>query len=551
MNIASYLPIRAASTPDITAVYYPKNGRFPVPYSKISYGELNRLSDRYAWGLKEIGIQKGDRLLLMVRPGIEFVALTFAILKLGAIAVLIDPGIGMNYLKKCIRDVKPDGFIGVPEAHLLKWIWPSSFKTVKHLFIVEEEGIFQKILAVLLKGSKLSSFRERNSPFSMADLNPNEPAAIIFTTGSTGPPKGVVYEHGMFAAQIEILRSTFHIREGEIDMPTFPLFALFSATMGTSCVIPDMDPTRPAHVDPRKIVQAIEDHKVTCAFGSPALWNRLTLYCLEKNIQFPTVKRILIAGAPVPPALLERFQKILSPDAEVYTPYGATEALPVTCVGSREILAETAALTGQGKGICVGRPLSSLELRIIIISDNPIPVWEKGLELSPNTIGEIVVKGPMVTRRYDQNERETALAKIKDTDGSFWHRMGDVGYLDSVGRLWFCGRKAHRVVTPQKTYFSIPCESIFNQHPAVFRSALVGVNQKPVIIIEPLDKKIVDNPKRKERLRQELLTLAKAHPLTEEISDILFHARFPVDIRHNSKIIREKLALWAKNLKES
>lgn len=538
MNIASYLQIRAASTPDITAVYFHD--------SKISYRELNRLSDRYAWGLKGIGIQKGDRLLLMIRPGIEFVALAFATLKLGAIAVLIDPGIGMNHLKKCIRDVKPDGFIGVPEAHLLKWIWPSSFKTVKYFFIVEEEGIFKKILTAFLKGSKLSSFKEREDSFSMAELGPNEPAAIIFTTGSTGPPKGVIYEHRMFAAQIEMLRSTFNIREGEIDMPTFPLFALFSVAMGTSCVIPDMDPTRPAQVDPRKIVEAIENHKVTYTFGSPALWNRVTLYCLEKNIQFPTVKRILIAGAPVPPALLERFQKILSPDAEVYTPYGATEALPVTCIGSREIAAETAALTREGKGICVGRPLSSLDVRIITIRDEPIPVWEKGLELAPNTIGEIVVKGPMVTRCYDQNEKETALAKIRDTDGSLWHRMGDVGYFDSLGRLWFCGRKAHRVVTPQKTYFSILCESIFNQHPAVFRSALVGVNQKPVIIIEPVDKKTVADPTEKERLRQELLTAAQHHPLTEEIRDILFHARFPVDIRHNSKIIREKLALWAK-----
>ena len=235
----------------------------------------------------------------------------------------------------------------------------------------------------------------------------------------------------------------------------------------------------------------------------------------------------------------------MSPDAEVYTPYGATEALPVTCIGSREIVAETAALTRQGKGICVGRPLSSVDLRIIIIRDKPIPVWEKGLELAPNTIGEIVVKGPMVTQCYDQNEKETALAKIRDRDGSFWHRMGDVGYLDSVGRLWFCGRKAHRVVTPKKTYFSIPCESMFNQHPAVFRSALVGVNQKPVIVIEPLDKKTVDNPTKKERLREELLTLAILHPLTREIRDILFHAQFPVDIRHNSKIIREKLAVWA------
>lgn len=542
MNIASSLPQRAASTPDSIAVYY--------PHGKMSYLELNQLSDRFAWKMQEIGIQKGNRLLLMVTPGIEFIALTFAILKMGAIAILIDPGIGKTYLRKCIRDVKPDGFIGIPKAHLMRWLWPSAFRATRYFILIHGSSI----LAFLFRCYRFSSTEIRHTPFPLVDLKPDTPAAIIFTTGSTGPPKGVVYEHEMFAAQIELLRSTYQIREGEVDMPTFPLFALFSTAMGTTCVIPDMDPTRPAGVDPRKIVQAIAEHNVTYTFGSPALWNRVTLHCLEKNIRFPTVKRILIAGAPVSPKLLERFHKILSSDAEVFTPYGATEALPLTSIGSREILAETAEKTRQGKGICVGRPLSSLDVRIIQISDEPIPFWENNLELPENSVGEIVVKGPVVTKEYDHNEKETALAKIRErmTDASglgmtpIWHRMGDVGYFDSHHRLWFCGRKAHRVVTPHKTYFSIQCESIFNQHPEVFRSALVGVNHTPVIVIEPHDKNILSSQKKKEKLRMELLTIAKRRPLTENIETILFFSPFPVDIRHNSKIIREKLAHWAK-----
>jgi acyl-CoA synthetase (AMP-forming)/AMP-acid ligase II len=374
-------------------------------------------------------------------------------------------------------------------------------------------------------------------------VQPDDPAAILFTSGSTGPSKGVLYSHRMFYQQVELLRRTFHIEKGEMDLPTFPLFALFGVALGMTCVIPDMDPARPAEVDPEKIVGHIKEYSITNSFGSPALWNTVSRYCLDQKVQLPTLKRILMAGAPVPGSLLERFDRILSPDALIHTPYGATEALPVAAISHREILNETWQQTREGKGTCVGKAVDGLTLKVIEVSDEVIEEWDDSLTVSNGTIGEVVVQSPWVTRQYFNLENATRLAKIRDGE-NFWHRMGDVGYLDEQNRLWFCGRKSHRVQTAEGTLFTIPCEAIFNTHEKVKRSALVGVGpagqQTPVIVIEAeggIDKKT---------LTEELLTLGASHAITQSIRQVLFHPAFPVDIRHNAKIGREQLARWAR-----
>ena len=530
MNIASYLPLRAEKSPHQPAIYF-KN-------KKLTYAQLNHLCDDFAHQLSSYGVQKGHRIILMVRPGFEFVALTFALLKCGASVVLIDPGIGKNYLKTAIKTVEPHGFIGIAKAHLLRLLWPSSFQTSRINLVIGRTFLKYMGFSTLQHTSK-------NIPFPLVATQNTDTAAIIFTTGSTGIPKGVIYAHHMFEAQIQMLKNQYQIQEGEVDLPTFPLFALFSVAMSTTCIIPDMDPTKPALVDPKNIIEPIERYQVTYSFGSPALWNRVTQFCIEQKITLPSIKRILIAGAPVSPTLLERFQKILSASAQVYTPYGATEALPVTSIGAQEILTQTLKLSQEGKGTCVGHPFSGVNVSIIKITDSPISTWQSDLKVATGTIGEIVVQGENVTQSYFNRPQETQLAKMKDPDGSFWHRMGDLGYLDSQNRLWFCGRKAHRVQTYNQLLFTIPCESIFNQHPAVFRSALVGLHKKPVIIIEPHDKKILKDKKTQLKLTQELLVLGRRFAHTQEIQDILFHPSFPVDIRHNAKINREKLAQWA------
>ena len=218
--------------------------------------------------------------------------------------------------------------------------------------------------------------------------------------------------------------------------------------------------------------------------------------------------------------------------------------MPVLCIGSREILGDTRKFSERGYGMCVGRPVGGIEVRIIRITDDPIDEWSEDLSLANGEIGEITVKGDVVTRQYFERQEADALAKIPD-GADIWHRMGDLGWRDNKDRVWFCGRKSHRVITEAGSLFTIPCESIFNQHPAVFRSALVGVGkvpkQKPVVCIELKNGgQGID----REAVKHELLNMASKHPMTEDIKTIVFHKKFPVDVRHNSKIFREQLAQW-------
>ena len=380
-------------------------------------------------------------------------------------------------------------------------------------------------------------------PLTEAD----DPAAIIFTTGSTGPPKGVLYQHRNFAHQVEQIRDRYGIQPGEVDLPGFPLFALFNSAMGVTTVFPDMDFTRPARVMPDRIFSAIRDFGVTNMFGSPALLRRVARKGVEDGVQLPSLRRVISAGAPVPPETLEEMSRLLPNDTLIHTPYGATEALPVCTIDSREILTETAESTRQGQGICVGRPVPGVDIHVIRITDDPITTWSRALQLPRGQIGELVVTGPRVTASYFNRPISNKMAKIHNPiTGAIMHRMGDLGYQDDKGRFWFCGRKTHRVRRKQQDLYTIPVEAIFNNHQAVYRSALVGVplpsGTEPVLCVETEEK--TDNTTR-EKIRRELLAAGAATEFTRPVQTILFRKSLPVDIRHNSKIFREKLIPWA------
>ena len=543
-NVAAHLPEMARLQPETPAIYIPcgHDGQNKTTYTQYTFAELDRESSRMASALESIGISRGVRTVLMVPPGFEFFALTFALFKIGAVPILVDPGMGVKNLKTCLAEAQPEAFIGIPKAHLARVLLGWGKPTVKTLLTVGRR--------LFWGGSNLEKILSRvanNQQYTTAETADDETAAILFTSGSTGVPKGAIYSHGNFSAQVEMLRQVYDIRPGEIDLPTFPLFALFAPALGMTSVVPEMDFTRPADVDPAKIIAAIEKFQITTMFGSPALINRVGRYGEAQDVKLPSLKRAISAGAPVPAAVLERFCKMLSPQAQVFTPYGATEALPVCSIGSAEILSETRDATDQGRGVCVGKPVPGIDLQIIAISDQPIATWDDSLTLGVDEIGEIVVKGPQVTQGYFNRAESTALGKIADPDhAGFYHRMGDLGYRDERGRIWFCGRKAHRVETAEETLFTIPCEAIFNTHQAVFRTALVGVGAsgqaRPVLCVE-LEKGA--DTSNLAKIHQELVAIGAEHEVTRKIKAFLFHPEFPVDIRHNAKIFREKLAVWA------
>jgi len=543
-NVARYLPLmareRAEQTAIVSVARRERGGR--LHYVRWTYAELDRESDAYAHGLLAAGIRRGTRVLLMVRAGLPLIGLTFALFKLGAVPIVIDPAMGRRNLLQCITECAPQALIGVPRAHLARLLFPTPFRTLQTAITVGPR--------LGWGGATLAALRQQGlgrGAFPPADAPADELAAILFTTGSTGVPKGVEYTHGIFDAQVQLIRDVYGIVPGEIEMPAFPLFSLFNVALGLTSAIPPLDPTRPAQCDPRGIVRMIHDLQVTSSFGSPAIWRRVAAYCLSAQLTLPSLRRVLMAGAPVPLAVHRQLHQLMPADGDSHTPYGATEALPIVSAPGRAILAAHAEHPGPLGGTCVGWPLPGTTVRTIAIDDAAIEAWHDALALPPEHVGEIVVRGPTVTARYHQRPAATRLAKIADGD-AVWHRMGDIGRLDAAGRLWFYGRKSHRVILPDQTLFTEPVELVFNSHPAVRRTALVGVAHgdgiRPVVCVELPDGRIPGRSAAA-RLIAELRSLGAAYAPTAQIDTFLFHRGFPVDIRHNAKIFREQLARWA------
>lgn len=533
-NVAWRLREAAARQPSRAAVVC-ETGR---DVRRLTFAELDAESDRVANGFARVGIERGARVVLMVPPGLEFFTVAFALLKRGAVLVLIDPGIGRRSLGVCLGEAAPEAFVGVPLAHAARVAFGWGRRSLRTLVTLGPR--------LGWGGYRLGDLRDDVVPHPIAELGRDGMAGIFFTSGSTGVPKGVVYTHGVFAAQFEVLREHLRFDEDAADLATFPPFALIDAALGTTAVIPDMDASRPAQADPARLVGAIERHGATRIFGSPALIDRLARHCQAHGLRLTSIRRVLSAGAPVRSDIVERMAAVLPPDAQFHTPYGATEALPVSSIESREILGDTRAGAARGAGVCVGRPMPQVRVHVIRITDDPIEEWSDDLLVSAGSIGEIAVEGPIVTAVYYGRPRSNSLAKIRRPDGGVVHRMGDCGWLDGEGRLWFCGRKADRVETSAGALFPDPCEGVANEHDAVFRSALVGVGpagaREPVLCLE-LECRA--GRAERDRIGREVLALCALHEPTRRIRRVLFHPGFPVDRRHNAKIDHPALARWA------
>lgn len=540
-NIASRLTHWAKQAPDQVAIAEPRLGwRFfgKRGYQVTTFSELDRDSDLIAKGLLRWGITPQMRLIMLVPFSSTFIRLTFATLKAGINVVLIDPGIGRRHLVNCLEMTEPDGFIGIPKAQVIRSLLRSRFKRAFWNVTVGRRWGWGGVSL-----DQIRKMGESSSQQKLPEIGSNDPAAIIFTSGSTGPPKGVAYTHANFQSQVDLIRNRYNIRPGGRDLACFPLFGLFDNVMGVTTVIPDMDPTRPAAVVPERLFNAIYDWQVDQAFGSPALWHQVVRWCETNGKNLRPLRRILSAGAPVPADTLQKLKTFANQEAQVITPYGATEALPIASIEAREVIEETGPKTKQGFGVCVGTRFSGIQWKVIEIKDHPLPTLDMTRELPTGLIGELMVTGPVVTRRYVVREDQNHSHKVNDGE-RVWHRMGDVGYLDEQERFWFCGRKSHRVTRGEETWFSVPCEAIFENHPDIYRAALVGVgnagNQTPVIIVEPHNEKRPVNNLQEQRLLDELLQLGTQTESTAKIADIRIYPRgLPVDIRHNSKICRE------------
>ncbi|MEC4726972.1 AMP-binding protein [Shewanella sp. D64] len=557
-NLCRHLTTASQAFPEQLAVAVQSaSGSFfsekTLSYQELNFAELNRQSDKLAHGLNAYGLTRGMKAVLMVTPSLDFFTLTFALFKAGVVPILVDPGMGVKNLKQCFIESQPDAFIGIPKAHLARKLFGWGKESVKSLITVGGASINGKSC---WGGVTLAELQQHtsNEPYEMVWLDQDEMAAILFTSGSTGTPKGVVYSHKMFEAQITALKHDYGIEPGERDLATFPLFSLFGPALGMASIIPEMDASKPITATPDYLFAAIDKYQCSNMFVNPALIERLGQAGVSASHchKLPSIKRVISAGAPATIASIKHFSHMLSEGVEVLNSYGATESLPLSKMASQALF-DTTSVTDNGGGICVGHAIDGVDIAIIKISEAPIINWDESLCLPVGEIGEIVVKGAMVSRGYYRRDSATEQAKIADGD-EVRHRMGDLGYLDSDGLLWMCGRKAHRVDASTQLphhplrYFSIPCERIFNTHSQVKRSALVGIKVRgetvPLLCIE-LDSSLACS--RGASLYAELNEIAGQHAQTKGISRFLIHPAFPVDIRHNAKIFREKLAVWAQH----
>ena len=528
-NFAATLTDRARAQPHTAALIEP-NGR------RVTFAELESLFLRYAHGLERQGVRHGDRVLYMLPPSIDGYAVFYALLRIGAVPVLMDPRMGFRRLIECISTVRPRVIVAAPLVHAVRTFLRRPFAAAEILITAGRRWFWG--------GARLADCLTESGFAGNGATAPEDASFLPFTSGSTGAPKGAFYNHAMLGAQMAVMREVCGWREGMRVVMAYAPFVPYALADGLTTILPDMDFSRPATAHPAMIARAITEHSAECAFGSPVIWMHLVRYCERQRVSLPTLERAVTAGAPISAALHRRLSPLLHRDGRLFTPYGATEAMPLTTANSAE-LSDTWDLVRRGYGTCVGRPLTGVDLRVIRVTDDPVPEWSESLRVPDGTIGEIVAAGPLVSPSYPDRPGDDARAKIR-CDGRVLHRMGDLGWRDAAGggRLWFCGRKSDRIETRQGMIPSQPLENILNDHPAVYRSAVVGIGSRPdqrVVACVELEPGQRYSP----RLASELAALPDGTRFERVITRILPHSGFPVDARHNSKIRRDALAVWA------
>ncbi len=503
-----------------------------------TYAELSRRAEAAAIGLREVGVREGSLCQFMIPPCEDALVTALALWRIGAVMVGIEPhSHGLRSVARSIDRVGPEFFLGTPEAIAGRLAFGWGRRTVRRAIVVGPRWYPGRPTLESLE-------RPLDGEPRRAEVDVDDPCVIAFTTGSTGNPKPTVMTHRNLTAMIDGVAAQWNLAgNGDvIDMPTFPIFWIIGLFHGGTVVVPPMDFALhgPGAADPAKIVATIRNHGVASFFGSPAILTNLARWCHDNGVTLPSVHRIVAGGAEVYGPLYAAVRDMI-PNGEIYSNYGATEALPVAEIAGSTVLGETWDRTEAGEGLCVGDPLAHVEVRIVDIVDGPIPTMDDATVLEPGEIGEVIVRGPHISDRYWNAPGDMADNKIVDGD-TRWHRQGDTGWLDDAGRLWVCGRRSQRVVTADRTYFPLCTEPVFNTHPAVVRTALVGVGpdpaRRPVIVVEA-------HPHRRDdtgRIEAELRALAADHDATAGLDRFVFVDRIPLDKRHNAKIDRPGLA---------
>ncbi|WP_280268304.1 fatty acid CoA ligase family protein [Nocardia wallacei] len=532
-----------AAHPDREAVIHPE-GRTAAglpDYRRLTYAELDDWSDAIAERFTAAGVGHGTRTIVLVTPGPELYAVLYGLFKIGAVPVVIDPGMGLRKMLRCLQAADAEAFVGVPQAQAVRLVFRPYFRKVRVAVTVGSRWFWC--------GPTLADWgRKPVAPVpDRAPAPDTDPLLIAYTTGSTGPAKAVVLTHGNISAMIDQVDAARERIAPGTSLITAPVAGILELLLGSRCVLPPLIPSQVGSTDPAHVVDAVNRFGVRTMFASPAVLIPLLRHVEAEQVELPTLQSIYSGGAPVPDWCIAGLRRVLPEQARVYAGYGATEALPMSTVESRELLGGLVERAHRGAGVCVGRPALDVRARIVAITDDPLPTWsdviarEADLAVSRG-IGELVVSGPNVSTRYFWPESANVAGKIDD-DGVIWHRTGDLAWIDEQDRIWFCGRKSQRLETLEGPLFTVQIEQVFNTIGGVARTALVGVGprgaQRAVLCVE------LEPGADRAAVEVELRSRRGEFDVTSPVTEFLFHPGFPVDIRHNAKIGREQLAVWA------
>ena len=496
---------------------------------RVSWALLARRVRELAAGLAASGVGRGDRVGLLVPPSADLTALVYAVWRTGAAIVVADKGLGVRGMGRALRGASLDHIVGTAEglaaARAMRLpgrrfaAGPMTRTTMRALGA--EAGLAD--LARL----------GRTSP-APAEPGPDDECAVVFTSGATGPAKGVVYRHRQVRAQVELIRKTYQLLDTDRIVAAFAPFAVYGPALGIGSAVPDNDVTSPGTLTASALADAVVAVGGTVVFASPAALRNVqaTSDGLDagRRAALGGVRLLMSAGAPVPATLLRSLRDVL-PNAEPHTPYGMTEALPVTDVALAEIEA-----AGSGNGVCVGRPLPGVDVEVSPLSTTGAADGQ--LTSAPGVTGEICVRAEHVKDRYDAL---WATERLSSRDPG-WHRTGDVGHLDDDGRLWVEGRLVHVVTTPGGPVTPVGMERDVERLPGVRAAAAVGVGptgtQQVVVVVVP--ESATAGP-----LAGLELADAVRGAVGVPVAAVLVRASLPVDIRHASKVDRAALGVWA------
>lgn len=533
---AEYIPLWSALSDrfedDSTALVQMGEGD---TFSSLSWRELSLKVCDFSLGLARQGVQPGDRVSLLVSPGIDLTVALYACMRMGLVVVIADAGLGIQGLSRAIRGAKPEYLLGssrtVALARLLGW--PGRKITLKsvlhHPETVAETGVE-------------SATEPENVLFPVPQ--PEMPAAVLFTSGSTGPAKGVLYTHRQVSALVAAIKNRFSLDGNSGLVAGFAPFVLLGPALGVRSVSPSMNVTKPKTLTAVAVAEAVSAASADLIFASPAavmnICSTAEHLSRSQRAALNTVKTLLSAGAPLALPLLNRAQSIFHA-ASIHTPYGMTEALLLTDI-TREELAVAALGSPENQGVCAGQPIAGVQIRISPFDEQGKPLAHL-LTDQPGVTGEVVVSAEHLKERYDQLWQTEQASRYLDFPGERWHRTGDVGHLDQLGRLWIEGRLAHLIFSASGVVTPVGPEQKMEQLAPVRRAALVGVGprgtQQLVAVIEPT------RVTRRARLASTVFADAIRKKTSLPIAAVLIAPELPTDVRHNSKIDRTALSLWA------